>query len=147
MNKSGKHQRTVYVYTKDLNLITTYPSTASAARELNLSQGNIVLCCQGVLKSYKGMYFSYQPLNSQEDLEALYKQGEEKRKIRGMQMSLITSKYRNNNKEKANAISLRYFYNHRDKMLAYQKERYYLKKYGMTELEYKRIKNERTQDN
>lgn len=146
MNKSGKQQKEVYVYTKDLNLITTYPSTASAARELNLSQGNIVLCCQGVLKSYKGMYFSYQPLDSQEDLEALYKQGEEKRKIRGMQMSLITSKYRKNNKETTNAISLRYYYNHKDQVLAHQKERYYLKKYGMTELEYKRIKNERTQD-
>ena len=125
MNKSGKKARKVYVYTKDLNLITTYPSTAECARELNLSQGNIVLCCQGVLKHYKGMYFSYQPLNSQEDLEALYKQGEEKREKRGMQMYLITSKYRKNNKEKTNAISLRYYYNHKEKVLAYQKERYH----------------------
>lgn len=146
MNKNGKQQRKVYVYTKDLNLITTYPSTASAARELNLSQGNIVLCCQGVLKSYKGMYFSYTPLLTNEDVKKLYEEGEEKRKIRGMQMNLIVSKYRKNNKETTNAISLRYYYNHRDKMLAYQKERYYLKKYGMTELDYKRIKNERTQD-
>lgn len=125
MNKSGKQQRKVYVYTKKLELLLTFPSTAECARELNLSQGNIVLCCQGVLKHYKGMYFSYQPLNSQEDLEALYKQGEEKREKRGMQMYLITSKYRQNNKEKTNAISLRYYYNHKEKVLAYQKERYH----------------------
>ena len=147
MNKSGKQQRKVYVYTKNLELLLTFVSTASAARELNLSQGNIVLCCQGVLKSYKGMYFSYTPLLTNEDVEKLYEEGEEKRKKRGMQMNLIVSKYRKNNKEKANAISLRYFYKHRDKMLAYQKERYYLKKYGMTELEFKRIKYEKLQDN
>ena len=125
MNKSGKQQRKVYVYTKNLELLLTFPSTAECARELNLSQGNIVLCCQGVLKHYKGMYFSYQPLNSQEDLEALYKQGEEKREKRGMQMYLITSKYRKNNKEKTNAISLRYYYNHKSQVLKYQKERYH----------------------
>lgn len=122
---SGKKKKEVYVYTKDFKLLLTFPSTAECARELNLSQGNIVLCCQGVLKHYKGMYFSYQPLNSQEDLEALYKQGEEKREKRGMQMYLITSKYRKNNKEKTNAISLRYYYNHKEKVLAYQKERYH----------------------
>lgn len=147
MNKSGKQQRKVYVYTKNLELLLTFPSTAECARELNLSQGNIVLCCQGVLKSYKGMYFSYTPLLTNEDVEALHKQGEDKRKKRAMQMNLIVSKYRKNNQEKTNAISLRYYYRNREKALAYQKERYYLKKYGMTELDYKRIKNERTQDN
>ena len=128
MNKSGKQQRKVYVYTKNLELLLTFVSTAEAARELNLSQGNIVLCCQGVLKHYKDMYFSYTPLLTNEDVEALYKQGEEKRKIRSKQMNLITSKYRKNNKEKANAISLRYYYNHKEKVLAYQKEYYQRKK-------------------
>lgn len=128
MNKSGKQQRKVYVYTKNLELLLTFPSTAECARELNLSQGNIVLCCQGVLKLYKDMYFSYTPLLTNEDVEALYKQGEEKRKKRSMQMNLITSKYRKNNKEKTNAISLRYYYNHKDQVLAYQKEYYKRKK-------------------
>ena len=132
---SGKKKKEVYVYTKDLNLITTYPSTAEAARQLNLSQGNIVLCCQGVLKSYKGMYFSYTPLLTNEDVEALHKQGEDKRKKRAMQMNLIVSKYRKNNKEKANEISLRYYYNHRQRILQRQKERYH------------KLKDERTQDN
>lgn len=128
MNKSGKQQRTVYVYTKDLNLITTYPSTASAARELNLSQGNIVLCCQGVLKSYKGMYFSYTPLLTNEDVEALHKQGEDKRDKRDSQVIQAMSKYREKNKDKLNQNSLNYYYRHREKVLVYQKEYYKRKK-------------------
>lgn len=125
---SGKKEKKVYVYTKDFKLLLTFPSTAECARELNLSQGNIVLACQGVLKHYKGLYFSYTPLLTNEDLEALYKQGEEKRKKRGMQMYLITSKYRQNNKAKTNAISLRYYYNHKSQVLKYQKEYYQRKK-------------------
>lgn len=134
MNKSGKKARKVYVYTKDLELLLTYETTADAARDLNLSQGNIVLTCQGVLKDYKGMYFSYTPLNSQEDVEALHQQGEEKRMKRNNQVGNAQKKYRANNREKANAISLRYYYNHKDKVLAYQKERYH------------KLKNEGIQD-
>lgn len=147
MNKSGKQQRKVYVYTKNLELLLTFVSTAECARELNLSQGNIVLCCQGVLKSYKGMYFSYTPLLTNEDVEGLHKQGEDKRDKRDSQVIQAISKYRGKNKERLNQNSLNYYYRHKEKVLPYQKERYYLKKYGMTELEYKRIKNERTQDN
>jgi len=134
MNKSGKKPRKVYVYTKDLELQEIYPTTADASRALELSQGNIVLACQGVLKSYKDMYFSYQPLSSQEDVEALHKQGEDKRNKRDNQVYQAQSKYRQNNKDKLNQISLNYYYNHRDQVLTYQKE-YYKKK-----------KNERTQD-
>ena len=134
MNKSGKKPRKVYVYTKDLELQEIYPTTADASRALELSQGNIVLACQGVLKSYKGMYFSYQPLLTNEDVEALHKQGEDKRNKRDNQVYQAQSKYRQNNKDKLNQISLNYYYNHRDQVLTYQKE-YYKKK-----------KNERTQD-
>ena len=134
MNKSGKKPRKVYVYTKDLELQEIYPTTADASRALELSQGNIVLACQGVLKSYKGMYFSYQPLLTNEDVEALHKQGEDKRNKRDNQVYQAQSKYRQTNKERLNQISLNYYYNHRDQVLTYQKE-YYKKK-----------KNERTQD-
>ena len=134
MNQSGKKPRKVYVYTKDLELQEIYPTTADASRALELSQGNIVLACQGVLKSYKGMYFSYQPLLTNEDVEALHKQGEDKRNKRDNQVYQAQSKYRQTNKERLNQISLNYYYNHRDQVLTYQKE-YYKKK-----------KNERTQD-
>ena len=134
MNKNGKKPRKVYVYTKDLELQEIYPTTADASRALELSQGNIVLACQGVLKSYKGMYFSYQPLLTNEDVEALHKQGEDKRNKRDNQVYQAQSKYRQTNKERLNQISLNYYYNHRDQVLTYQKE-YYKKK-----------KNERTQE-
>ena len=134
MNKSGKKARKVYIYTKDLELQEIYPTTADASRALELSQGNIVLACQGVLKSYKGMYFSYKPLLTNEDVEALHKQGEDKRNKRDNQVYQAQSKYRQNNKERLNQISLNYYYRNKDKVLTYQKE-YYQKK-----------KNERTQD-
>lgn len=141
MNKSGKKPRKVYVYNKNLELEEIYPTTADCARALGISQGNIVLCCQGVLKSYKGLYFSYQPLNSQEDLEALHKQGEDKRNKRNNQVDKAQTKYRHSNKDKLREIALRYYYNHREEMLTYQKNRYYLKKYGMTKEEYERLQN------
>lgn len=131
---SGKKARKVYVYDKNLELQETFNTTADASRALELSQGNIVLACQGVLKSYKGLYFSYQPLLTNEDVEALHKQGEDKRNKRDNQVYQAQSKYRQNNKDKLNQISLNYYYNHRDQVLTYQKE-YYKKK-----------KNERTQD-
>jgi hypothetical protein len=134
MNKSGKKARKVYVYNKNLELEETFETTSDCARALGISQGNIVLACQGVLKSYKGMYFSYQPLNSQEDLEKLHKEGEDKRNKRDNQVTQAQTKYRQTNKDKLNQISLNYYYNHRDQVLTYQKE-YYQKK-----------KNERTQD-
>lgn len=134
MNKSGKKPRKVYVYNKNLELQEIYPTTADASRALELSQGNIVLCCQGVLKTYKGLYFSYTPLNSQEDLEKLHKEGEDKRNKRDNQVNIAQIKYRQNNKDKLREIALRYYYNHREEMLTYQKERYH------------RLKNERIQD-
>lgn len=134
MNKSGKKARKVYVYNKNLELEETFETTADCARALGISQGNIVLACQGVLKSYKGMYFSYTPLNSQEDLEKLHKEGEDKRNKRDNQVDIAQIKYRQNNKDKLREIALRYYYNHREEMLTYQKERYH------------RLKNERIQD-
>lgn len=131
MNKSGKKPRKVYVYNKNLELQETFNTTADASRALELSQGNIVLACQGVLKSYKGLYFSYTPLNSQEDLEKLHKEGEDKRNKRDNQVDIAQIKYRQNNKDKLREIALRYYYNHREEMLTYQKERYH------------RLKNER----
>ena len=142
MNKSGKQPRKVYAYTKDLELQEIYPTTADASRALELSQGNIVLACQGVLKSYKGMYFSYQPLNSQEDLEELHKEGEEKRNKRDNQVNKAQTKYRQGNRDKLRYLALRYYYENRGKMLTYQKNRYYLKKYGMTKEEYLKLKDE-----
>lgn len=134
MNKSGKKPRKVYVHNKNLELQETFETTADCARALGISQGNIVLACQGVLKSYKGMYFSYKPLLTNEDVEALHKQGEDKRNKRDNQVYQAQSKYRQNNKERLNQISLNYYYRNKDKVLTYQKE-YYQKK-----------KNERTQD-
>jgi hypothetical protein len=134
MNKSGKKPRKVYVYTKDLELQEIYPTTADCARALGISQGNIVLACQGVLKTYKDMYFSYQPLLTNEDVEALHMQGEAKRNKRDNQVTQAQTKYREKNKDKLREIALRYYYNHREEMLTYQKERYH------------RLKNERIQD-
>ena len=125
MNKSGKQQKKVYVYTKDFKLLLTFPSTAECARELNLSQGNIVLCCQGVLKSYKGMYFSYTPLLTKEDIEQLHQQGQEKRDKRDEQISKAQKKYGEAHKDKLNEMSLRYYYKNRQRILQYQKERYH----------------------
>lgn len=70
------------------------------------------------------MYFSYQPLNSQEDLEALHKEGEEKRNKRDNQVNKAQTKYRQGNRDKLRYLALRYYYTHKSQVLKYQRERY-----------------------
>ena len=78
----------VLVYDEDLTLLSAFTSTAETARQLNLSQGNIVNCCSGSLKHYKHLIFSFTPLNSKEDREKQLQEGEEKHKRRTQQCAL-----------------------------------------------------------
>ena len=121
----------VYVYDFNFNLLAIHPSTAETARRLNLSQGNIVCCCNGSLPHYKGMYFSYQPL-TKEIKEKIDKQGKAKKEKRLKQVYRAAKKWTSNNKELVNQKGRDY---------------YYQQKYGMNEQEYKsakRRKEERT---
>lgn len=74
-----KLSKPVLVYDEDLNLLSAFTSTAEAARQLNLQQGNIVNVCSGSLKHYKHLIFSYTPINSKEDREKQLQDGEEKK--------------------------------------------------------------------
>lgn len=118
----------VYVYDLNFNLLSIHPSTAETARRLNLSQGNIVCCCNGSLPHYKQMYFSYQPL-TKEIKEKIDKQGKAKKEKRLKQVYRAAKKWTSNNKELVNQKGRDY---------------YYQQKYGMNEQEYKRTKKERT---
>lgn len=121
----------VYCYTKKLELLVTFESTAQCARELGLSQGNVVLTCQGVLPSYHGMYMSYTPLKSQEDVEKLHQEGKAKKAKRDEQVDNAQIGYRARNREKLAKNALAWYYRNREKVIEYQKERY------------RRLKNER----
>lgn len=121
----------VYCYTKKLELLVTFESTAQCARELGLSQGNVVLTCQGVLPSYHGMYMSYTPLKSQEDVEKLHQEGKAKKAKRDVQVDNAQISYRARNREKLAKNALAWYYRNREKVIEYQKERY------------RRLKNER----
>ena len=76
---SIKRSRTVYVYTPELQLLTAYTSTSEAGQATG-SQGNVTRCCDGELKRYKGMIFSYLPLNSMEEREELERSKLQKRR-------------------------------------------------------------------
>lgn len=68
----------VYAYTKDYEQVSAFTSTASAAKELGLSQGNISSCCQGSLPTYKGLIWSYNPELTKEKREELLEQNKAK---------------------------------------------------------------------
>lgn len=72
-NQKGREKtmRMVYQYDENLNLVNSFKSTADASFRLNKSQGNISLCCSGVWKRYLGYIFSYTPLSTREEREAL----------------------------------------------------------------------------
>ena len=116
----------VLVYDKDFTLLSAFTSTADCARKLDYSQGNIVNCCLGSLPHYHNLYFSYIPL-TKDGKEQLEKQGEEKKQKRIQAMRKATKKWQVTHKETYNATA---------------RNAYYQKKYGMTELEFKRIKYE-----
>jgi hypothetical protein len=118
----------VYAYDFNFNLLSVHSSTAETARRLNLSQGNIVCCCNGSLPHYKGMYFSYQPL-TKEIKEKIDEQGKAKKQKRLKQVYRAAKKWSTNNKEIVNQKGRDY---------------YYQQKYGMNEEQYKRTKKERT---
>lgn len=77
-----KTSRPVLVYDEELNLLSAFTSTAETARQLGLSQGNIVNVCSGALDHYKHLIFSYTPLNSKEDREKQLEDGKDKQKRR-----------------------------------------------------------------
>lgn len=77
-----KTSKTVLVYDLDFNLLSAFTSTAHAARELNLSQGNISNVCMGSLHSYKGLYFSFVPLYTKEDRDKVEQRAATKRRKR-----------------------------------------------------------------
>lgn len=60
-------EQMVYVYNEKIQLVTAYTSTSAAHKKDGWSQGNVVRCCSGELKRYKGLIFSYVPLFSMDD--------------------------------------------------------------------------------
>lgn len=68
----------VYVYDKQYNQVSAFTSTAEAARQLGLSQGNISSCCQGSLLTYKSLIWSYDPELTPEKRKRLEEEGKEK---------------------------------------------------------------------
>lgn len=82
-----KTSKPTLVYDEDLTLLSAFTSTAEAARQLGLSQGNIVNVCSGSLKHYKHLIFSFTPLNSKQDREKQLEEGEEKKRRRLKQVT------------------------------------------------------------
>lgn len=82
-----KTSRPVLVYDENLTLLSAFTSTAETARQLNLSQGNIVNVCSGALDHYKHLIFSYTPINSKKDREKQLEEGKDKQKRRLKQVN------------------------------------------------------------
>lgn len=92
-----KVSRPVLVYDENLTLLSAFTATAEAARQLNLSQGNIVNCCSGSLRRYKNLIFSFIPLNTIQDREKVEEEGEAKRlkRIRQVNKACIKMYWKN----------------------------------------------------
>ena len=124
----GKTQKTVYVYTKNFDLVVTFTSTAEAARELGLSQGNISNCCVGSLETYHQLIFSFIPLNSQEDRDKVLEEGREKKAKRLKQVGKAYLKNYHKDPTKARQRALDYYYRHHEENKKRQLENYYRRK-------------------
>ena len=127
----GKTEKKVYVYTKDFQLLVTFTSTAEAARQLNLSQGNISNCCVGSLETYHQLIFSFIPLNSQEDRDKVLEEGRDKKERRLKQIGKAYLKNYAKDPQKARERAMRYYYNHHEENKRRQLENYYKRKERM----------------
>lgn len=129
-----KTSKKVYVYDEELNQVSAFTSTASAARELNTSQGNIASACGGSLPRYMGRIFSYIQLVDISQREQVEKEMEaQKIKNRQSTMKAVMKYYhanRENNTEvyqkwlkRAKDYSREYYYKHHDEVLTKMRER------------------------
>ena len=129
-----KTSKKVYVYDEDLNQVSAFTSTASAARELNTSQGNIASACGGSLPRYMGRIFSYVELTDISQREQVEKTMEQQRDKNKKSMMKAVSKYYNKNKEanteayqkwlqKAREYSRDYYKKNHDEVLTKMRER------------------------
>lgn len=117
-----------------LKLVATYPSTADAGRVLNLSQGNIASCCGGSLPRYMGFIFSYTPITSLEEREAVEEAAKGQLKRNKHSTLEAIKRYYKRQKEKGTAWyqrnpdkvkerSQKYYYAHREELLKKNAER------------------------
>lgn len=121
----------VYVYNEDLELVTAFTSTADAGRS-GYSQGNVTNCCNGILKRYKGLIFSYQPIQSIDDRKALEDSANEKRNKVRQQVYKAMSKWYFSDNSKGREKAREYYHKNREKRLKQMRDNYYRKKYGKT---------------
>lgn len=129
-----KTSKPVFVYDEDLNQVSAFTSTASAARELNTSQGNIASACGGSLPRYMGRIFSYIQLIDISQREEVEKSMEQQRTKNKKSMMKAVTKYYHKNRdentpayqkwlERAREYSRDYYYKNHDEVLRKMKER------------------------
>lgn len=131
MRKNNKrYEKPVYVYDEQLVQVSAFTSTAEASRQLNKSQGNIASCCTGALPRYLGLIWSYEPLTSISQRQAL-EQEKEYQKERNRKSTLKAAvKWQNNHKDLVRKWQRDYYYRHREKIIEYGKAYYRRRKNG-----------------
>lgn len=128
--RAQEMSKVVLVYDQECNLLSAFSSSADCARKLDLSQGNIACCCNGMLQSYKGYFFSYTPLTKDgKEMKDLMSEEKKARRDEAVKRAQIT--FRAKHKDELTKNALQYYYDHRERLLKYQRDRYH------------RLKNER----
>ena len=125
-----KASKTVLVYSKDYQLLSAFTSTADAARQLNLSQGNISSCCMGSLETYKGLIFTFKPIGSEKDHERILKKGEDKKIRRLHQVNMACKKMYHSDIEEGRRKAREYYHKNIEKSRARGRKNYYKRKHG-----------------
>ena len=102
--------KTVYVYDKELNLLSAFTSTADASRQLGKSQGNITNCATGALRRYLGYIFSYVELTDMKQREELEESRSEQRRKNYESTLEACHRYYEKNKEAYNEYQRSYYW-------------------------------------
>ena len=102
-------KKKVYVYDEDLNLLKTFESTASVEKE-GYNQGNVVRSCQGILKRYKGLIWSYTPLTSIEERTDLENSQIDKRTAHHSNVMKAIKRYNESHRDLNRLRLLKYYY-------------------------------------
>lgn len=114
----------VYVYDEDLNELSAFTSTKDAAKDLNLSQGNISSCCMGSLPRYRGLIWSYARLSSMDERKALEDSVKEKFNKNRASTRIATQQWQQRNREKYIKRVKDYYYEHKEEILEKRRKKY-----------------------
>jgi len=116
-----QQKKMVYVYNENLEYQSGFTSTADAGRK-GYSQGNVTRCCGGALRRYLGLIWSYVPLVSMDERQAIEEAAEAKREKNRQNMCRAMKKRYHDNVTEMREYAKQFYERNKERIAKRRKE-------------------------